>query len=133
VTTESEGSASKYGSNQHREVFRIFNGTVVPSRLVRMSNPWRWIDFFEIQSIAAPSESPSATRIRVFLDALDGKLKLKKADGTLLSLEEQPGTAAAHKNQHLVGGTDAFVKSNIIAAASRYLEILLADPTTDSG
>jgi hypothetical protein len=133
VTTESEGSTSKYGSNQHREVFRMFNGTVVPSRLVQMANPWRWVDTFEIQSIAAAPDVPSASRIRVFLDAADGKLKLKKSNGTVLSLEEQPGTAAAHKNQHLVGGTDAFVKTNIMAAAARYLEILLADPSSDSG
>ena len=132
VTTESEGSASKYGSNQHREVFRMFNGVVVPSRLVVMANPWRWIDTFEIQAMTAP-DVPTATRIRIFLDVADGKLKLKKPDGTVLSLEEQPGTAAAHKNQHLVGGVDAFAKGNIMAAASRYLETILADPTVDSG
>jgi hypothetical protein len=132
VPTESEGDGDRYGSNQMRELMRMLNDLEVPSRLVRMRNPWRWTDTFEMAAIAQPSNASTST-VRLYHDIADGKLKVLKSDGTLRSLEEQPGTAAAHKNQHKIGGTDAFVKADVIAAMARYLETVLGDPTTDSG
>ena len=132
IPTESEGDGDRYGSNQMRELMRMLNDIVVPSRLVQMRNPWRWTDTFEMAAIAQPSNATAAT-IRLYHDVADGKLKALKPDGTVRSLEEQPGTAAAHKNQHKVGGTDAFVKADILVAASRYIEELLGHPTGDIG
>ena len=39
IPTESEGDGDRYGSNQMRELMRILNGIVVPSRLVQIAKP----------------------------------------------------------------------------------------------
>ena len=121
VTTESEGDGAKYGSNQQREIMKIFNGEVVATRLVKIANPWRFVDTFEILNIAEPAVS-TAGNIRIFSDVVDGKLKVKKPSGVVLSLEEQPGTAASHKDQHVLGGGDIFVKTDVLPAVARYIE-----------
>jgi hypothetical protein len=132
VTTESEGDGAKYGSNQQREVMKIFNGEVVATRLVKIANPWRFIDTFEVLSIAEPAVS-TAGSVRIFSDVVDGKIKVKKSSGVVLSLEEQPGTAATHKTQHVLGGGDVFIKTDVLPAVARYVEELGSDATTDSG
>jgi hypothetical protein len=132
VTTESEGDGAKYGSNQQREIMKIFNGEVVATRLVQIANPWRFIDTFEILNIAEPAVA-TAGNVRIFSDVVDGKLKVKKPSGVVLSLEEQPGTAATHKTQHVLGGGDVFVKTDILPAVARYIEELGSDATIDSG
>ena len=74
IPTESEGDGDRYGSNQMRELMRMLNDIVVPSRLVRMRNPWRWTDTFEMAAIAQPSNASTAT-VRLYHDIVDGKLK----------------------------------------------------------
>lgn len=134
ITTESEGtSTTKYGSNQWRELMRMFNANTVATRLIRWVNPWRWESFFEIKASTAPGNA-TAGNVRIYVDTTDGKLKLKRSDGQVFSLEEQPGTSATHRAQHTVPlGQDAFIKTDILGGSSRYIESLLADPTSDAG
>lgn len=42
-------------------------------------------------------------------------------------------TPLAHKSSHVSGGSDAFVKSDVLIASSRYLETVISDPTSDIG
>lgn len=52
--------------------------------------------------------------------------------GTSDSRLSDARTPTAHKSTHVTGGSDAFAKSDILVAVSRYLE-LITDPASDTG
>lgn len=88
VTSDNAGSATRYGGNDTKELMRIFNGKVVPSRRVRILNEWCWVDHFDMKPPGAtPSNPPDANASRLYVDPTDFRIRIKKTDGSIRDIE----------------------------------------------
>jgi hypothetical protein len=63
----------------------------------------------------------------VLIDVTEANLTLSNIGGSITS-----GQLVAHKASHVSGGSDAFVKADVLVASARYIE-QIADPASDAG
>lgn len=96
VTSNNNGSATRYGGNDLKEVMQILNNKVIPFRRISIKNPWIFTDSFDMKPPAGVPASPTdANSSRIYADPSDSKLKAKKVGGTVVELEnvDIPNTA----------------------------------------
>ena len=90
VTIANPGSSTRYGSDDVLDVMKILNGKNLANRRPFITNRWRWASYQEIQQMTEASV-PTPTEgnvVHLFQSATDNKLKVKKAGGTIINLED---------------------------------------------
>lgn len=96
VTSNNNGSATRYGGNDLKEVMQILNNKVIPFRRISIKNPWIFTDSFDMKPpVGAPAAPTDANSSRIYADPSDSKLKAKKVGGAVVELEnvDIPNTA----------------------------------------
>lgn len=88
VTTNSVGTAAKFGGKDLNEVMQILNGLVVANRRPKILNEWIFLDHFDLKAPAGTPSAPTDTNTnRLYTDPLDFKLKARKTGGTIIDME----------------------------------------------
>lgn len=88
VTSNNAGSTTRYGGNDVKEIMQIFNNKVVSNRRPKIKNEWIFADHFDIGPPATEPANPTDTNAtRIYVDPTDFKLRAKKTDGTIRTVE----------------------------------------------
>ncbi len=89
INISNAGTSSQFGSDDLDKVSRIFSGqdvddlTIVADTILSKLKSESYVD---IKAITAPS-SPSSGYVRLFIDSSDGKIKIKRSDGSIVIIE----------------------------------------------
>jgi hypothetical protein len=89
INISNPGTSIKFGSNDMDKISQLFSGvdvddvTIIADVILSKLKSESFVDF---KAIAEPS-SPASGYVRMFIDTTDGRIKIKKSDGSVVVVD----------------------------------------------
>ena len=86
VNNSDSGTSTKFGGNDVDKISDLFSNVDVDD--VAINSDWKFNQTtgVDIKAVTEPS-SPSSGYVRLFIDSGDGRIKIKKSNGDVVTIE----------------------------------------------